>query len=547
MHSIRTKTTLLNIIAIAVAIIVTTVISAFSIASLGHQRSEETLSLLCTTGKNNLNYYFKSIEQSTNTVSHLIDADLDAMEESTFITDFSQHVDDARTIFSEASKNTNGVLTYYYRVDPAITDQTGEKGFWYTNLDGKGFVEHEVTDLTDDQFECIWFYQPKNTGKPIWLPPYVTDNLDVYVLSYNVPVYRGESFVGVVGIEISYVTVGAQIQNIKFLESGFAYIIENEGCSIIYHPSIDILGMPEDQRPSIPEGFLTNFKKGEHHIQYTFQGVTKHSYWLDLENNMSIVVAVPLAEINLSWQKTLIQIVISAVVIIAAFTVITILYSRKLTKPLKDLSDVAEKINAGDYTAKIEYKNNDEIGVLTTIMNKLVDHLGAYIEDLNQLAYTDSLTEVQSKSAYDIAINEIQAKIATDDQVEFAIGVFDCDNLKTINDKYGHDKGNIYLKSASHLIGRVFENSKVYRIGGDEFIVILEGEDYKNREKLKQTFLDMSNEVCAFVKEPWEKIKVSVGIAAYDPKIDADAHDVMVHADHLMYENKRQRKEKSRS
>ena len=67
MHSIRTKITFLNIIAIGVAIIVTTLISGFSIANLGHQRSEETLSLLCETGKNNLNYYFKSIEQSTNT------------------------------------------------------------------------------------------------------------------------------------------------------------------------------------------------------------------------------------------------------------------------------------------------------------------------------------------------------------------------------------------------------------------------------------------------------------------------------------------------
>ena len=545
MRSIRSKITLLTVLGITVAIGVATVISAFSIANLGHSSSEQTLALLCETGKSNINYYFKSVEQSVDTVSNLIDDDLDSIDEANFNAEFTDHMDEARTIFGEAAYNTNGALTYYYRIDPSITATTGEKGFWYTNLDGKGFVEHEVTDLSDDQFECIWFYKPKETGKPLWLPPYLTDNLDVYVLSYNVPVYRNETtFIGVVGIEIDYGTMGQQIKDIKVQNSGYAYIVDNETGSIIYHPYLDILNMPEDERPSIPPEFLTGFKNGQHHIEYTFQGVKKHSYWTELSNGMSIVVCVPVIEITQVWLKVVIQIIIAAVITIAVFVVITILFTRRFTKPLKELTEAAENINEGNYDVKLDYKDNDEIGVLTTTFNKLITHLGGYITDLTSMAYADALTEVQNKGAFDIALRDIQDRLDKDEHVEFAIAFFDCDDLKRMNDKYGHDKGNVYLKNSSHLIGRVFNHSSVYRLGGDEFAVILQGVDYEQREALKTLFIEMSNEICAFAKEEWEKVRVSVGLATYDPEVDKSAEDVAIHADHLMYEHKRARKKK---
>ena len=549
MHSIRTKITLLNIISIVFAIFVSALISSIYIANFGHRSVEQTLSLSCETGKNNINYYLKSVEQSVNTVSSLIDKKLDNIDDSDltiYQMDFATHMDEAKFFFAELSENTNGVLTYYYRIDPAISkDKKGNQdGFWFTNLDGEGFVEHEVTDISDDQFECKWFYEPKNTGKPIWLPPYITDNLDAVVISYNVPVYRFEEFYGVVGIEISYHTLGEQIKNIKVLKSGFAYIIENEKGNIIYHPFIDILSMPEEERPSIPDGFYDEFSARNHHISYTFQGVSKHSYWLKLSNDMSIVVCVPISEINGTWQLIVWQIVIGAIIVIAVIALATVLLTRRLTKPLKQLTPAAEEINKGNYNIELKSDRNDEIGVLTTTMNKLIDNLGTYIGDLNQLAYSDALTSVKNKSSFDIALNELQRRIDNHEKVEFAIAMFDCDGLKAINDKYGHDKGNVYLKNASLLMGKVFSHSEIYRIGGDEFVSILVGEDYQNREQLKEKFFVQSKEMSSFAKEEWEKINVSLGIASYDGEIDIYAEDVLIHADHLMYQNKRDKKRK---
>ena len=546
--SIRIRIAVLNAIAVSVSILITSIIGSISIAKQAHENSENALSLLCQNGKNNLNNYFKSVEQSVNIVSGLIDDNLDTIPDSEFNTKFPTHVAQTKSAFLEAAEHTNGVLTFYYRMDPDITAATSEKGFWFTNLEGKGFEEHDVTDISDHKNDCPWFWIPKQTGEPIWLTPYDTDSLQaVTVISYNAPVYRkiGENnvFIGVVGIEISYNTLGEQIKDIKIHRNGFAYIVEDKDGSIIYHPKLDILSMPADDRPSIPDGFAKSLKGEEHHIEYEFEGVKKHAYWLNLSNDMSIVVAVPLIEVNETWIKTVLLVVLVSAALVALTVFFTILYTRKITKPLKELTDASSKINEGNYDIELTYKGEDEIGVLTATTNKLVDHLRDYINDLNALAYADALTSTKNKSAFDGAINELQLEINNSDKpVDFAIAIFDCDNLKQINDKYGHDKGNIYLKNSSVLMTRVFQNSDVYRLGGDEFAIILRGKDYKNRNNLKTVFLEKCKDICSLSKEPWEQLKVSIGIATFDPSVDNSVNDVIVHADHLMYENKRTRK-----
>ena len=542
MHSIRTKTTVVNSIAMTMSIAIVTILSGVYIANLGHKESEETLKLLCETGKYNIDYYLGSVQQSTDTVSHLIDNNLDTYSDEQFISHFHEHMENARTIFNEAAEHTNGVLTYYYRPDPSISDLTAELGFWYADLDGEGFKEQTVTDISDDHNKCVWFYGPKESGTPLWLAPYVTDTLDLYVISYNVPVYRGEQFIGVVGIEIDYTTLGNQIKDIKAQETGFAYIIENENYTLIYHPDIDLIKTPADKRPPIPTGLTEGIKAGNHHVVYTYEGVTKHASWLELDNGMSIVVAVPSSEVTNIWLKIVLQILVISIGIVGLFILFSIFYTRKITQPLKELTLAAEQINQGNYKVKVEKKTDDEIGVLTTTLNKLVNHLDEYIDDLNNLAYADTLTNTHNKSAFDVAIQELEKKIRNKEELEFAIAIFDCDGLKDINDRYGHDKGNVFLKNSSNLITRTFAKSKVYRVGGDEFAVILIGEDYKNREKLITSFREKCKEICAFAKEPWKKVKVSMGIAEYDKELDASAEDVIVHADHIMYENKRERK-----
>ena len=113
----------------------------------------------------------------------------------------------------------------------------------------------------------------------------------------------------------------------------------------------------------------------------------------------------------------------------------------------------------------------------------------------------------------------------------------DVNRLKYINDTFGHDKGDIYIIGCCRVMEDICSHSSVYRIGGDEFIIILEQEDHKNREKI---FNDLRSayEIMAFdeSREPWMRFSASVGMAEYEAGSALD--DVTKRADEAMYEAK---------
>ena len=98
------------------------------------------------------------------------------------------------------------------------------------------------------------------------------------------------------------------------------------------------------------------------------------------------------------------------------------------------------------------------------------------------------------------------------------------------------------MQASSKLICSVFGNSPVFRIGGDEFVAVLQGADYENRDELLRQFDKEQSSVCAAAQNDWEKVSISSGLAAYDPLLDASLRDLARRADQLMYENKRARK-----
>ncbi len=533
MNSIRTKTTLLTVCAIVASLTIATLLGIFAIRNIGNENSDRMLLLLCESGEKNLDFYFESVEHSVEIVNAYVEADLAEIE----LDQLPEHLERVKDVFAKMAYDTNGVLTYYYRIDPHVS--TEAKGFWFVNLDGKSFQEHEVTDITlydtEDTSRLVWFTVPKFTGKGVWLPPYITDNLDVRVISYNVPIYYKGMFIGVIGIEIDYTTMAEQVDNITLYENGYAFINDSEG-TIIYHPRMDVTTMAE--QPKVPRGLLNADK----FIRYSFDGVEKQAVWLPLHNGMRLNVTVPVSEINAGWHNWIRQILIVSVALLGVFIFVTFRFTGHITKPLRDLTEAAEQVNAGNFDCKMDYQGNDEVGILTKAFNGLISHLKVYIKDLNDLAYADALTSVHNKGAFDKYISGLNEQLKADPQQEFAVCAFDCNNLKQINDHYGHDKGNLYLKSACALICDVFNHSPVFRVGGDEFTVILRNFDYQNRDELVDLFDKACEERRKEKDALWEQVDVARGMAVYDPKVDCSVDDVVRRSDRLMYENKWEQK-----
>ena len=537
MKSLRTKLTLLTICIIILVVISMAIISIVFIRTNEKQRSNQLLLLLCETGERNLDYYFDSVQKSVRRVAVYVESDLDGLEDG----QLQRHTERVRKKFDEMASKTNGVLTYYYRIDPAVSDSV--KGFWYMDLDGEGFVEHEVTDITlydtEDTSKLVWFTVPKFEGEPVWLPPYITDNLGKRVISYNVPIYWRGQFVGVVGIEIDYSTMAEQVESIRLYGHGYAFLSDANG-HIFFHPKIDISQLTEETKPVLPYDAIAK----NTFIRYTYDGVEKIAAWLPLSNGMRLNVAVPVSETEGEWERLVGNYLVFAAIVLVAASILTMFYTRRVTRPLVQLTEAAEQIDKGNYDYDLNYDRDDEVGRLTNTFKRLSGHMKDHISDLNKRAYVDALTSVRNKGAYTTYIEDMQKRMdeGGSQEMAFAVGVFDCDNLKRINDRYGHEKGDVYLKTASRLICHVFQHSPVFRIGGDEFSVILQNADYENREVLVEQFKAGMVEISASAKHEWEEAHIAMGIAVYDSQRDRSVNDVIRRADESMYENKRGRK-----
>ena len=159
------------------------------------------------------------------------------------------------------------------------------------------------------------------------------------------------------------------------------------------------------------------------------------------------------------------------------------------------------------------------------------------IDQLNIETYKDALTGVGNKAAYLKEVDELTESIEQG-KAEFALVMVDINNLKMINDDYGHRSGDTYIKGCCDIVCEAFKHSPVFRIGGDEFIVVLRGKDYDNRyeitkklrEEYKKTYADTS-------AQPWYRYSAAVGFADYAFD-DNTVELVFKRADEKMYEDK---------
>lgn len=233
--------------------------------------------------------------------------------------------------------------------------------------------------------------------------------------------------------------------------------------------------------------------------------------------------------------------------------------NRAIIRPINMLSGAAAHYNAGeaDNSAldNLPIRSKDEIQSLYESIRQMTRDIRGYIDNLmattkeltktrieademNVLAHKDALTGVGSKLAYDQQVAALTEEIAQGN-ARFGIVMVDMNGLKQMNDTYGHEKGNEAIRRTCSLICDVFKHSPVYRFGGDEFVVVIRERDYDNIEELVKRF-NISAE--ATEGQPWEKVNAAIGYALYAG--DDTVEDVFRRADHIMYEKKKEMKQK---
>ena len=152
----------------------------------------------------------------------------------------------------------------------------------------------------------------------------------------------------------------------------------------------------------------------------------------------------------------------------------------------------------------------------------------------------DALTGVKNRHAYLEAIERLDDESADDAARKYAITILDVNDLKKVNDTDGHKAGDEYLRDACRVICRIFKHSPVFRIGGDEFAVISQGDDYDNIDELMRQMNERNGEAVRT-----GGIVIACGMAKREG--DSSTATVVERADGQMYENKRKLKAKVKS
>ena len=181
----------------------------------------------------------------------------------------------------------------------------------------------------------------------------------------------------------------------------------------------------------------------------------------------------------------------------------------------------------------------DSMELLEEKIHVMQLRLARQIEIYRSHAYIDGLTGMNNRTSYMEYLQTLEKKMTEDPEYVFSVVVFDINQLKIINDYYGHDTGDKLIVAISQDIRETFEGNTIYRVGGDEFVTILDDSDPSERiEKIRGRIAEKSQD-SPILHIPDVEIGLSIGSATYDPSSDRTYAEVFNRADNAMYADKR--------
>ncbi len=516
MKSIKNK--ILTVV-IAGLFVITAIVSAIAVTmthEIMHKDADRILKNATQKEAAYINDALGDIKKSAAIMEHYA-ADsiegVDQLKDPEFLADY---LGKNKSMFTEIALNTTGVEGYFMRLNPEYTNST--TGFYNIVNEDLTITEMPVTDLSkypeNDTKNVGWYYAPIEAGKGVWLDPYYFPGYNVQMISYTIPVYVNSKLLGVVGFDMDFSYLVDRISTISVYDNGYAVLLAKDGVT----PYNDMK------------------------VEQTNDPHTKST--VALSNGMFLEIRADYKDIQKEIHPMLSNIVIAFVCVMIAAIIYTVVVTHRIVRPLRQLTAAAEEISIGSTDSKlsrIATNSKDEVGVLANVLNNTYEKIQEYTTYINALAYRDSLTGIKNSTAYTEAIAKLNKEINLNNP-RFGLVIADINNLKLTNDKYGHDVGNDLIVHTARILMNTFKNSAVFRIGGDEFAVLLQGDDYANYHAL----LDKLDESCArdYISVFEEKIPVTLarGVALYDPEIDTVYEDVFAKADHAMYMHKHESK-----
>lgn len=394
MKSIRAKVTVSIILCSLISSVLISVISITYSSRTATNDAQTELAMSCENASGEINALVSRIEQSVNTISDIALENLDFARFQTDSAYVESYTESLRDDFITFAEHTDGAICAYIRYNPDFTDPTS--GIFLTRPDTQSeFTSSTPTDFSiydkDDVAHVGWYYIPVENKAPIWMDPYLNENVNIYMVSYVVPLYVDGVSVGIIGMDIDFGQMTDYTDSVKVFDTGYSFIVDKNDI-IQHHISIPTgTDLREYEGGSL--AFVGDFMEDDANqstmIEYTMDGESRYLTFSKLDTGMKLAMTVPTAEVKAHAKSVAIQTIGAMSLGVIISIILGILIGSSISGPIKKITDIVKQTAALNFKKTPEgsrlVERKDETGSMARAVGEMRGVLRNLVADMEQI------------------------------------------------------------------------------------------------------------------------------------------------------------------
>lgn len=309
--------------------------------------------------------------------------------------------------FLEANPRIQGVAVGY---EQGVV-KGHEDGFApYVMRTSEGFICRDLADVRN-YMRAEWFKVAKETGKPHWTKPFMEVNEKYIITAYTVPLTDKDGKVyAVVAMDLNLNVMADSLQSLRPYPSAMLTVIDHDGL-FVAHPNREYI-MNETLESLIDKAdyapnreIIKNIKAGKRgNDVYKTKTDKMYLYYAPVpENGWTITLEVPRSEIAKGYDKMFKSILFDMIIGILLLLAISVFIINRITKPLEQFAEAAQKIAHGNFKVKLPFiKERNELYDLRAALASMGSSLDQYMNDLAETTKSKATIEGELNIARNI-------------------------------------------------------------------------------------------------------------------------------------------------
>lgn len=397
MRTIKAKIIVSVILCALVSAVICGGISILNSGATSYENSKNTMLLECKNQSMTLSSMMEKVEQSVDTVYSVALQRLDDVKafksDKAYVDAYTAEMEG---ILHEFARNTDGALTAYIRYNPEFTEP--DSGLFLTRDNSESdFTSVTPTDFSmyepDDLEHVGWYYIPVQNKKPTWMEPYLNSNINVYMVSYVIPIYVDGESIGIIGMDIDFSKFTDVLDASGIFETGYAYLTNADG-KVMHHPALEVGAALQDTESGLSAVTDVLQDDGKENIltEYSYQNEPKAMCYTTMPNGMKYVLTAPRTELRAQAVETARLIAGGAAIAIAISAFVGLLIGLMITKPITQINRIVSTTAEFNFIHNPDneklYKRRDESGQMAKSLHNMRKNLRKMVADI-RTAYTD--------------------------------------------------------------------------------------------------------------------------------------------------------------